>query len=60
MNILISLSFIHGIIEILFNFQTCTAPAPLSTDKQAQDERDRVDYTLKMTKELAEDGKGKI
>lgn len=43
---------------LVFLFQTCTQPAPLSTDHFAQAERDRIDYSIKITKEVAASGEG--
>ena len=41
-------------------FQTCTHPAPMSHDPQAKAERDRIDYNIRITKQMGEQGTGKI
>ncbi|CAH1781278.1 unnamed protein product [Owenia fusiformis] len=37
--------------------QTCCSPAPLATDPLAKIERDSVDYSIRITKQMAESGK---
>ncbi len=39
-------------------FQSCTTPAPLSGDDVCQKERDTIDYSIKITKEMAGSGNG--
>ena len=39
-------------------FQSCTTPAPITTDEAACVERERIDYSIKITLDMARAGKG--
>lgn len=46
--------------KIIGNFQALYRPAPFSDEPEAVAERNRCDYSIKITKEMAESGAGKF
>ena len=40
--------------------QTCTQPAPFHHEHRAQQECNKIDYNIRITKEMAETGTGQL